>query len=171
VTLRNGKLHFSFIGFEGPLEHWHFDSFTLAIDDPYLRTYGSTVVFGLDDFGEPSRLTLVVLGGLRLNLARKHADPPAIALPLETLSRSEGRFESAATAMQIAIDLIGDSLKVTIPGALTGSGEDVVVRTLIPIAEDRFAIASTRSTLAFGGADVVLLETPHQLPAELTRRR
>ncbi len=170
VTLRNGKLHLSFIGFEGPLEHWHFDSFTVAIDDPYLRAYKSVAVFELDDFGEPSQLTLVVLGGLRLKLARKQSDPPAIAVPIEELRRYEGRFESALAALRIAIDLIGDGLKVTIPGALAGSGEDVVIRALIPIAGGRFAIASTRSTLAFDD-DTIALETPHQLPVKLTRRR
>jgi CubicO group peptidase (beta-lactamase class C family) len=170
VTLRNGKLHLRFIGFEGPLDHWQFDTFTVAIDDPYLRSYKSTVVFTLDDFGEPSQLTLVVLGGLRLNLARKHADPPAIAVPVEALRRYEGRFESALVALRIAIDLIGDSLKATVPGALTGSGEDVVVRALIPVGEGRFAIASTRSTLAFDDDTTAVLETPHQLPVKLTRR-
>jgi CubicO group peptidase (beta-lactamase class C family) len=170
VSMRNGKLHLSFIGFEGPLDHWQFDSFTVAIDDPYLRAYKSVAVFDLDDFGEPSQLTLVILGGLRLKLARKHADPPAIALPVEELRRYEGRFESALAALRIAIDLIGDSLKVTVPGALAGSGEDVVVCALIPVPEGRFAIASTLSTLAFDGDANAVLETPHQLPVKLTRR-
>jgi CubicO group peptidase (beta-lactamase class C family) len=171
VSLRDGKLHLSFIGFEGPLEHWHFDSFTVAIDDPHLREYRSTAVFNLDDFGEPTVLTLVVVGGVRLKLTRKDADPAAIAVPLEELRRYEGRYESVVAALRIAIDLIGDSLKVSVPGALARSGEDVVVRTLIPIAEGRFAIASTRSTLAFDARGAVaVLETSHQMPVELTRR-
>jgi Domain of unknown function (DUF3471) len=170
VTLRAGKLHLSFVGFEGPLEHWQFDSFTVAIDDPCLRAYKSVVVFDLDDFGEPSQLTLVVLGGLRIKLARKDPDPAAIALPIEELRKYEGRFESTVAALRIAIDLIGDSLKVTVPGALAASGEDVVVRALIPTAGGRFAIASTRSTLAFRDDAIAVLETPHQMPVELTRR-
>ncbi|HTA39173.1 MAG TPA: DUF3471 domain-containing protein, partial [Candidatus Acidoferrales bacterium] len=170
VALRNGNLHLSFIGFEGPLDHWQFDSFTVAIDDPYLRAYKSVAVFDLDDFGEPSELTLVVLGGLRLKLARKHADPPAVGRTVEELRRYEGRFESAVAALRIAIDAIGESLKLTAPGALTGSGEDVVVLDLIPVAEGRFAIASTRSTIAFDGDTAAVLETPHQMPVRLTRR-
>ena len=169
VTLHDGKLHLRFIGFEGQLDHWQFDSFTVAIDDPYLRAYKSTVVFGLDDFGEPSQLTLVIVGGLRLKLTRKHPEPPAIDVPVEELRRYEGRFESVLAAWRIAIDLIGGSLKASVPGALAGSAEDVVVLPLIPIAGGRFAIGSTRSTLAFAGA-ALTLETPHQMPLELPRR-
>jgi CubicO group peptidase (beta-lactamase class C family) len=171
VTVRDGKLHLRFIGFEGPLDHWQFDSFTVAIDDPYLRAYKSIAVFDLDDFGEPSQLTLVVLGGLRLKLTRKHPEPTPVARPIEELRRYEGRFESTLAALRIAVDLIGDSLKASIPGTLTGSGEDVVVRGLVPVGADRFAITSTRSTLAFDGDTVAVLETPHQMPVELTRRR
>ncbi len=169
VTLRDGRLRLSFVGFEGPLDHWQFDSFTVAIDDPYLRAYKSVVRFELDDFGDPAQLTLVVLGALRLVLQRKRPDPQAIEVPGETLRRYEGRFESELAAMRVAVDLVGGSLKATIPGALGGSAEDVVVRGLIPVAADRFAIASTQSTLAFDG-DRAVLETPHQLAVELTRR-
>ncbi|HZZ01014.1 MAG TPA: serine hydrolase [Candidatus Baltobacteraceae bacterium] len=169
VALRDGRLFFSFIGFEGALEHWLFDSFTLNIDDPYLRTYKSVVRFDLDDFGEPSGLTLVVLGGLRMRLQFKRPDPPAVDVPIETLRALEGRYVSKLASVEIAIDAVGDALKVTVPGSIAGSSEDFVVRALIPIGDNRLAIASTQAVLAAGEGAAFVLEVPHQLPVTLTR--
>lgn len=167
VTLRDGRLYLSFVGFEGALEHWHFDSFTVALDDPYLRTYRSVVRFDLDDFGKPSQLTLVVLGTLRMKLRRKSAESQPNSLAIENLREYEGRFAFEPAALEIAVDLVGRALKVTIPGGLTGSAEDVVVRSLIPIAEELFAIDATESTLRFEKRDTIVLETPHQMPVTL----
>jgi CubicO group peptidase (beta-lactamase class C family) len=170
VALRDGKLQLRFIGFDGPLEHWQFDGFSVALHDPHLRIYKPLAVFGLDDYGEPSQLTLVILGGPRLKLERKHPDPTAISLSIERLRAHEGRWKSDLASLKIAIDLVGESLKVTVPGALAASAEDVVVATLIPVGEGRFAIAGTRSSLSFDGDAMAVLETPHQLPVTLTRR-
>ncbi|HKE37822.1 MAG TPA: serine hydrolase, partial [Candidatus Baltobacteraceae bacterium] len=167
VTHSNGRLHFSFIGFEGPLEHWQFDSFTLNIDDPYLRTYKSQVRFELDDFAEPAALTLVVLGGLRIKLQLKRPDPETVDVPFETLRSFEGRFGSALASLEIAIDVLGGALKITIPGSLVGSGEDFVVRSLLPIGDNRLAIAGTQAVLVRNSDGSLVLEMPHQLPIAL----
>jgi len=170
ITLNEGRLHLSFIGFDGPLEHWQFDNFTVAIDYPYLRTYKSMVRFELDDFGDVFALTLVVLGGVRMTLKRKPPDPTPIELPVEALERCTGRYVSAAASVDVAIDLLGGALKITIPGAVAGSAEDYVVRSLLPIAQDRFAISGTRSMLRLGAGDDAVLEAAHQMPITLTRR-
>jgi hypothetical protein len=171
VTHRDGGLRLSFIGFDGPLEHWQFDSFTVAIDDPYLRTHKSTVRFELDDFGEPSELTLVVLGALRMKLARKQPDPAAIELSAEKVVQCTGRYVCVPASLEVAIDLLGNALKITIPGTVAGSAEDYVVRSLVPVAGNRFAISGTRATLRFESGDTALLEVPHQMPITLTRRK
>jgi len=167
VTLRDGRLHLSFIGFEGPLDHWQLDTFRHVVDDPYLTTYKPIVRFELDDFGEPSQLTLVLLGTLRIKLQRKSPEPQPIALPVEKLRSYQGRFASTQASLGIVIELVDDALKVTIPGSLAGSSEDVVVRALIPVAENRLAIASTQAVLCFDAPDTVELEIPHQLPVRM----
>lgn len=169
VTYDGEGLHFSFVGFEGTLEHWQLDSFTVGIDDPFLRAYKSVVRFELDDFAEPSALTLVVLGGLRINLTRKRPEPQPVDVPREALHSFEGRYFSKPAALHIAIDLVGDALKVTVPGALAGSSEDFVVRTLVPVTDNRLAIAGTQAVLARGEDDSLVLEIPHQLPVALEK--
>lgn len=169
VTQRDGGLYFSFIGFDGPLEHWQFDSFTVAIDDPYLRTYKSVVRFELDDFAKPSGLTLVVLGGLRLSLRRKPAEPQAAGISPEALRAFAGRYVSKKASVDIVVDLLGDTLKATVPGSVGGSSEDFVVKSLVPVAEDRLAIASTQAVLVRDDGGALVLEVPHQLPVTLTR--
>jgi CubicO group peptidase (beta-lactamase class C family) len=169
VTYDGERLHLSFIGFEGALEHWHLDSFTVNIDDPYLRAYKSVVRFELDDFAEPSGLTLVVLGGLRMSLPRKRPEPQPVDVPLETLRSFEGRYLSKAAALRVAIDVVGDALKGTIPGAVAGSSEDFVVRSLVPVTDNRLAIAGTQAVLVRGEDRSLVLEMPHQLPVTLTK--
>ncbi|HTU83153.1 MAG TPA: serine hydrolase [Candidatus Acidoferrales bacterium] len=169
VALQGDRLQFDFIGFRGPLDHWHFDTFTLAIADPYLKTYSPVLRFDLDDFGQPSQLTLSLLGGVRMPLQRKPEEPLGIDLPIETLRSYEGRYVSQAAALTIAIDFVGTALRASVPGALAGSGENTIVRELVAVAEDRFAIRSTQSELRFGDAGAVTLETPHQLPITLTK--
>lgn len=167
ITYEAERLHLRFIGFEGALEHWQFDSFTVKLDDPFLRAYKSVVRFELDDFAEPSSLTLVVLGGLRITLGRKRPEPQPVDVPPETLRSFEGRYFSKAAALRIAIDLVGDALKVTVPGAVAGSGEDFVVRSLVPVNDNRLAIGGTQAVLARGEDKSLVLEMPHQLPVKL----
>lgn len=169
VTYDGERLYLSFVGFEGALEHWQLDSFTVNIDDPYLRAYKSVVRFELDDFAEPSGLTLVVLGGLRMNLRRKRPEPQPVDIPLEALRSFEGRYYSEAAALRVAVDLIGDALKITVPGAIAGSSEDFVVRSLVPVTDNRLAIASTQAFLARAKDDSLVLEMPHQLPVTLDK--
>ncbi|MBV9057459.1 MAG: serine hydrolase [Candidatus Eremiobacteraeota bacterium] len=169
VRYYDGHLHLSFVGFDGPLEHWHFDSFKVSIEDPYLRTYASVARFDLDDYGEPSQLTLVVLGALRMKLQRKPAEPKAIALPLEELRRFQGRFVSKPAALEVSVDVVDGGLKITVPGSVAASSEDYVVRALVPTAPSRFAVASTKATLRFESYEEVTLEIPHQLPTPLRR--
>lgn len=169
VTYRDGRLYFAFVGFEGALEHWQLDGFTVAIDDPYLRAYKSVVRFDLDDYAEPSGLTLVVLGGLRIRLRRKPPEPQAVDVAAEALRAFEGRYVSKKASLDVTIDFVGGALKATIPGSVAGSGEDYVVKSLVPIAADRLAITSTQATLVRGDGDALVLEVPHQLAVTLAR--
>lgn len=169
VTHRGGALHFEFIGFEGALEHWQFDSFTVKLDDPFLRAYKSVVRFELDDYAEPSGLTLVVLGGLRIKLQRNRPDPTAVNLPLEALRAFAGRYVSKPASLEITVDVLGDALKATVPGSVGGSSEDFLVKALVPIDQDRLAIAGTQATLVRRTDDSLVLEVPHQLPVTLER--
>ncbi len=171
VAYDGERLHLRFIGFEGTLEHWQLDSFTVGIDDPFLRAYKSVVRFELDDFAEPCGLTLVVLGGLRMNLQRRRPEPEPVDVSPETLRAFEGCYVSKPAALRIAVDLVGNALKVTVPGAVAGSGEDFVVRSLLPITDNRLAIASTQAMLARSQDDSLLLEMPHQIPVTLEKIR
>jgi CubicO group peptidase (beta-lactamase class C family) len=172
VTYADDALRVRFIGFDGPLEHFQFDTFTLDVEDKLLRKYEPVVRFELDDFGEPSEMTMIVLAGVCMSLKRTSAAPEPVEVSEEELRDIEGRFECVAPPMRVVIENL-NGLKATVPGNIAGVPDDTAVVRLIPIGLHRFALGASRTIVRLerseGKEDVLWLEIPHQMPIRMTR--
>lgn len=173
VTYEDDALRLQFIGFDGPLEHWQLETFNLNVNDPYLSKYEPIVRFDLDDFGDPSEMTLILLGGVRMRLQRSFETPKAADVAPEELRAIEGTFECAAPPMRVVIENV-DGLKATLPGTVAGTVDDTAVLPLAPLGAGRYAVGNSRTIARLertaGDKDVLWLEIPHQMPIRTTRR-
>lgn len=114
--------------FVGDLEHWHYDTFRALWRD---RLLGKTLVrFALDNEGKPSELAWDNVGDFRR--APAAGDTAVVALSEEQLRRFVGRFAAEAPPIVVRVELVGGSLKLTVPGQPT--------YTLVPLSAMRFRI-------------------------------
>jgi CubicO group peptidase (beta-lactamase class C family) len=168
VTYEDGRLRFSFIGWEGPLEHYQLDSFLLDPDLVVLKKYDPTVRFELDDFGKPAKVTMTLLGAVRMPLTRVPDEPAPVTLSPEQVQALAGVYSTRAPRTRIRVEVLDGALKATLPGALTGAQAEYVVTDLIPTSGDTLRIKSTPLDLRIGTTQITLL-IPHQAPIELQR--
>jgi CubicO group peptidase (beta-lactamase class C family) len=173
ISRDDGGLAFAFVGWTGRLEHWQLDTFRLLPDSPILKKYQPEVRFELDDFGKPIEVTLIVLGAVRLKARRTPEAPPAIPLSPDELRAFEGTYVSAAPRMRVRIEMLAETLKASLPGALAGAAAEYAVVSLVPAGADRFSIPNTdigiRFERAAGALNLLRLETPHQQPFEFLK--
>jgi hypothetical protein len=166
-------LSFEFVGWKGRLEHWQLDTFQLLPDSPILKKYQPEVRFELDDFAKPAQVTLNVLG-VRLTAKRTPEAPAAISLSSAELRAFTGTYESAAPRMHVRVEMLDETLKASLPGALAGVAAEYAVVSLVPVGADRFSVASTPIAFVFertGAPPARLrLEIPHQQPFEFSKQ-
>lgn len=130
VAVENGKLVTRFgPNFTGDLEHWHYDTFRVTWRD---RMQGKGFVnFRLNAQGKIESINIENLS----EFTRAPDKPEAVAgitLSEEDLKKFVGRYALEAPPVEISIELIGGSLKATVPGQ--------PVYTLVPVAADRFQL-------------------------------
>ncbi|HLA11678.1 MAG TPA: serine hydrolase [Pyrinomonadaceae bacterium] len=130
VAVENGKLVTRFgPNFTGDLEHWHYDTFRVTWRD---RMQGKGFVnFRLNAQGKIESISIENLS----EFTRAPDKPEAVAgikLSEEDLRKFVGRYALEAPPVEISIELIGGSLKATVPGQ--------PVYTLVPVAADRFQL-------------------------------
>lgn len=130
VDLENGKLVVRFgPNFTGDLEHWHYDTFRVKWRDP-MQGKGFAN-FRLNAAGKIDQLNIEGLS----EFTRAADAPPAVAAV--TLSEAElkkfvGKYTLEAVGLEVNIELVGNSLKATVPGQ--------PVYTLVPVGADRFKL-------------------------------
>jgi hypothetical protein len=168
VTHVDGRLQFSFIGWEGSLEHYQLDSFLLDPNLVVLKKYDPTVRFELDDFGKPAKVTMTLLGAVRMPLTRVPDEPEAITLSPEQMQSLAGVYSASTPRARIRIEVLDGALKATLPGALTGAPAEYVVSDLIATPADTLRIKGTPLDLRIEATHATLL-IPHQAPIELPR--
>jgi CubicO group peptidase (beta-lactamase class C family) len=130
VALENGKLVTRFgPNFNGDLEHWHYDTFRVTWRD---RMQGKGFVnFRLNTQGKVDSMSIENLS----EFTRAPEKPEAVAginLSEADLRKFVGKYALEAVALEISIELIGNSLKASVPGQ--------PVYTLVPVTTDRFRL-------------------------------
>jgi uncharacterized protein DUF3471/beta-lactamase family protein len=128
VNFENGKLVTQFgPNFSGDLEHWNYDTFRVTWRD---RMQGKGFIsFRLDKQGKVNEMEIENIADFKRARAKDAA--PAIALSEIALKKFTGRY-ALEPALEISIELIGNSLKANVPGQ--------PVYTLVPVAQDRFRL-------------------------------
>ncbi|MEP7382771.1 MAG: serine hydrolase, partial [Gemmatimonadota bacterium] len=104
--------------FNGTLSHWNYDTFQGRMDNPSAGKPLLTFVLGAD--GKPSE---VKVQGFE-DATFRHTSPAADTKPGVTLSTSQlhalvGRYKPESVPLDIDVQLIGDALKLTVPGQPT----------------------------------------------------
>ncbi len=168
VSENGDALALEFIGLNGRLEHLHFDAFVLQPENELFAKYQPSVRFDLDDFGEPSALTVSILGALELHLKRNRNTLQPGAATIDSAPML-GRYTSRVTAASIAIEALDASLKITLPGALAGATSAERVLTLVPTSTSSAAITGTPLTVTLhdlhdGRFSSLEIKMKHQMP-------
>lgn len=130
VAVEGGKLVARFgPNFNGDLEHWHFDRFRVKWRDP-IQGKGF-INFRLSPQGKVDQLSIEGLS----EFARTPDKPAATAvvtLSEADLKKFAGKYVLEGTGLEISIELVGTSLKATVPAQ--------PVYTLVPVGADRFRL-------------------------------
>jgi hypothetical protein len=128
--------------FVGELVHWHHDTFRVVWRD---RSLGKALAtFRLDRKGKTDevRLSLPDWGDApAFRRSREAPSEPVITLKPDELRRFVGVYRRAAPPLEVAVELVGDKLK------LVTLGEPVA--TLAPIKPARFRVEGGTSYLEF----------------------
>jgi hypothetical protein len=76
--------------------------------------------------------------------------------------------------MHVRVEILDETLKASLPGALAGVAAEYAVVSLVPVGADRFSVASTPIAFVFertGAPPARLrLEIPHQQPFEFSKQ-
>lgn len=129
VTDRGGTLGVRFGIFEGTLEHWHYDTFRGKMNNPSAGSPLFTFVTGPD--GKPRELLMESFDDATFRFTPPAADTkPAVALSTEQLKAYVGRYKPEQLPLDVDVQLIGDALKLTVPGQPT--------YTLVAVTATRF---------------------------------
>jgi CubicO group peptidase (beta-lactamase class C family) len=166
VSERNGQLALSRgPAFEGALEHWHFDTFRVNWRDRALGK--SFVTFRLGASGKVDDFQIDA-GGAPATYRRRPdmADTTAaVRIASAELTKYIGSFESKAPPITVAVERLGDQLRLTVPGQPT--------YTLVPVTTTRFKLTGPEIPAGFflvyamdgGRVQNVTLEQPSPRPS------
>jgi CubicO group peptidase (beta-lactamase class C family) len=123
--------------FVGDLEHWHYDVFRARWRDRQLGK--SFVAFSLGVNGDVDGMKLDMGDGAiaeEVPSFRKTLSPadtvPKVEIAEAELRRFVGTWESKVPPLSLTVDLIGGTLKLTVPGQ--------PVYTLVPVSRTRFRL-------------------------------
>jgi len=129
VTDRAGTLAVRFGIFEGTLEHWHYDTFRGKMNNPSAGKPRFTFVMG--PAGSPRELLMEGFDDATFRFTPPAADTkPAVTLSREQLQALVGRYKPDQLPLDVDVQLIGDALKLTVPGQPT--------YTLVALSATRF---------------------------------
>ena len=129
VTDDAGKLREQWGAFGGTLEHWNYDSFRAVMD--HARLGKPMVTFVLAPTGKPSELKLDIAPEATFRFTPPPADTKAaVALTSEQLRGLVGKYKPDQLPLEVEVQLVGDALKLTVPGQPT--------YTLVAVTPTRF---------------------------------
>jgi len=129
VDLENGKLVARFgPNFIGDLEHWNYDTFRVRWRD--VMQGKGFLAFRLNKQGKVEEMEIENIADFKR--APDKASTAAITLSEAALRKFVGVYVLESPALEISIELIGNSLKANVPGQ--------PVYTLVPVAADRFRL-------------------------------
>ncbi|HEU4452468.1 MAG TPA: serine hydrolase [Longimicrobium sp.] len=157
VTHEGGKLVAAMGGaFVGDLEHWHYNTFRARWRNRALGRAMLNFTLGFD--GKPSRVDLQNVGEFRR--VEKVDTTAAVRLDAAALQRLTGSFRAVDGPITIQLELVGELLKLTIPGQAP--------YTLIAVTPTRFRVTRDGMppgyfvdyTLKDGRVESVRLEQP-----------
>ncbi|HKA18321.1 MAG TPA: serine hydrolase [Blastocatellia bacterium] len=130
VSLQNGKLVLATPGFTGELAHWNYDTFQVTWRE---RSLGKALVtFTLNARGKVDELKLPELQASFKRAADKAEATAAVNVSEADLKRLAGKYEAKVPPIEVSIELIGGSLKATVPGQ--------PLYTLRPVSPTKFKI-------------------------------
>ena len=146
--------------FVGDLEHWHYNTFRARWRNRALGRAMLNFTLGFD--GKPEQVELQNLGEfLRVEKADTTA---AVRLDAASLQRLTGSFRAAEAPITVQVDLVGELLKLTVPGQPP--------YTLVAVTPTRFRLTRDGMppgffldyTLKDGRVESVRLEQPAPRP-------
>ncbi len=116
--------------FRGSLEHWHYDTFRARWQDPQLgRTF---VTFAVGPEGKTREMQIENVADFKR--APERADSaPTLAMSEAGMAKYAGTFESKSPPLTVDVQIIGGSLKATVPGQ--------PLYTLVPLSPTRFQLS------------------------------
>jgi hypothetical protein len=130
VSIQNGKLVIATPGFVGDLTHWNYDTFQANWRE---RSLGKALVtFTLNAKGKVDELKLPDMQISFKRAAEKAEVTAAVTISETDLKKLAGKYEAKAPPIEVSIELIGGSLKATVPGQ--------PVYTLTPVSQTKFTI-------------------------------
>jgi len=129
ITHADGKLRMAWGAFGGTLEHWNYDSFRAVMD--HARLGKPMMTFVLDPTGKPAELKLDMAPEAEFRFTPPPADTKAaVALTPGQLQGLVGTYKPDEIPLEIQVQLVGDALKLTVPGQPT--------YTLVAVTPTRF---------------------------------
>ena len=132
ITVQDGKLHLAFGIMQATLEHWHYDTFRAIMQPARLGKVMSSFV--LDANGKPSELKLEATPEAAFRFTPPKADTrAALVLSLDQLRALTGKFSVEGAPIEIDVQLVGDALRLTVPGQ--------PAYTLVALTPARFRLA------------------------------
>ncbi|MEO7962615.1 MAG: serine hydrolase [Gemmatimonadaceae bacterium] len=129
VAESNGTLRMQWAAFGATLEHWNYDTFRAVMDSP--RMGKPMLTFVLDTKGAPSEVKLEMAPEAKFRFTPPPADTkPAVALSREQLQGLVGHYKPDQLPLDVDVQLVGETLKLSVPGQPT--------YTLVPVTSTRF---------------------------------
>lgn len=115
ISRRGEALRLKLGSIEGQLEHWHYDTFRASMEP---ARYGKMqVTFTLDGNGKPSELQLQIAPEATFRFSPPKADTrAAVTLSADQLRVLTGTFTAEVAPLEVEVQLVGDALKLTVPG-------------------------------------------------------
>lgn len=130
VAFENGKLVARFgPNFTGDLEHWNFDTFRVTWRDP-MEGKG-LVSFKLNSQGKIDTMNIEGIADFTRSPDKAEA-VAGITMSEADLKNFAGKYALESPPLEVSIELIGNSLKATVPGQ--------PVYTLVAVAANKFRI-------------------------------
>ena len=151
LTIRYGPV------FEGDLEHWHYDTFRAVWHN---KAQGKGLVtFVVDATANVAEARIEGIGDFKRAPAKADTTPGTRMTPAE-LQKFVGKFGAKELPFAVEVQLVGDALKVTVPGQPSYS--------LVPVTATRFRLVGDGMpagfflsyTLENGRVKTVTMEQP-----------
>lgn len=129
ISEENGTLRMMWGKFGGTLEHWNYDSFRAVLDAKRLGKPMLTFVVGVQ--GKPDEVKVEIAPEAKFRYTPPAASTKAeVSLSAEQLQGLVGHYKPDGIPLDIDVQLVGDALKLSVPGQPT--------YTLIPVTATRF---------------------------------